>query len=115
MYSVKISSTFTRGIFNLFYNRFSWLYSYRTHRIEELINHRFTWNNHRASENSLLISPERCTSFPSIISSPVLSELVFTSYVGDRSTVYTHTKHIHHSMAETLQHRVLRSQKVCQN
>lgn len=70
------------------------------------------WNSRKLSQNRLLISPESRTSFCSIATSPVLNQIVFTSYVGSRSTVYTHTKHIHHSMAETLQHRVLRSQKV---
>ncbi|KAK6636981.1 hypothetical protein RUM43_010648 [Polyplax serrata] len=91
---------------------FFWLYSYRSHRSEELIFYRNMWNSRKLSQNRLLISPESRTSFCSIATSPVLNQIVFTSYVGSRSTVYTHTKHIHHSMAETLQHRVLRSQKL---
>lgn len=32
-----------------------------------------------------------------------------TSYGGN--TTYTHTRHVHHSMPETVEHRILRSRK----
>jgi DNA helicase INO80 len=59
-----------------------------------------------------LLSAQHQLSAPSIASSTVLKHLVFasvTSYGGN--TTYTHTRHIYHSMPETVEHRILRSRK----
>lgn len=44
--------------------------------------------------------------------SNVLSRLVFTSVSSTENMVYCHTRHVHCSTSETLQHRIHRSRKV---
>ncbi|XP_069680112.1 chromatin-remodeling ATPase INO80 [Periplaneta americana] len=80
-----------------------------------LVHHRHTWHRENcapSSRHQFLLSPEHNLSVPNIASSTTLKNLVFTttsSYGGN--TVYTHTCHVHHSMPETVEHRILRSRK----
>ena len=83
-----------------------------------LIHHRHRWwhdDHYRcvsASRNLFLLSPEHQLSVPSIESSTILRHLVFTSVTSSSgNTTYTHTRHVHHSMPETVEHRILRSRK----
>lgn len=83
-----------------------------------LIHHRHRWwhDDQRicvsASRNLFLLSPEHQLSVPSIESSTILRHLVFTSRTSSSgNTTYTHTRHVHHSMPETVEHRILRSRK----
>jgi len=83
-----------------------------------LIHHRHRWwhDDHYsyipASRNLFLLSPEQQLSVPSIESSTILRHLVFTSVTSSSgNTTYTHTRHVHHSMPETVEHRILRSRK----
>ncbi|KAJ9576387.1 hypothetical protein L9F63_006743, partial [Diploptera punctata] len=85
---------------------------------ESLIHYRRIWwrgedyNLDLPTHSRLLISPEHSLSAASIGTSPLLKQLVFTfstSCAGN--TTYTHTRHIHHSMQETMEHRLLRSRR----
>lgn len=83
-----------------------------------LIHHRHRWwrddrySSVPASRNLFVLSPEHQLSVPSIESSTILKHLVFTSVTSSSgNTTYTHTRHIHHSMPETVEHRILRSRK----
>lgn len=83
-----------------------------------LIHHRHRWWHDdcyscvSASRNLFLLSPEHQMSVPSIESSTILRPLVFTSVTSSGgNTTYTHTRHVHHSMPETVEHRILRSRK----
>lgn len=83
-----------------------------------LIHHRHRWwrDDQRscvsAPRNLFLLSSEHQLSVPSIESSTTLRHLVFTSVTSSSgNTTYTHTRHVHHSMPETVEHRILRSRK----
>jgi hypothetical protein len=94
-------------------------------RSDSLIHHRHIWwhkGSHSsvmashscisASRSQLLLSAQQQLSAPSIASSTVLKHLVFTSMTSySGNTTYTHTRHIYHSMPETVEHRILRSRK----
>ena len=74
--------------------------------------HDYYYSSLSASRNMLLLSPELQLSVPSIESSTILRHLVFTSVASSSgNTTYTHTRHVHHSMPETVEHRILRSRK----
>jgi hypothetical protein len=99
------------------------------HRSGSLIHHRHIWQYKgsrssvsasqdrwhsciSASRNQLLLSAQHQLSAPSIASSTVLKHLLFTSVTSyGGNTTYTHTRHIYHSIPETVEHRILRSRK----
>uniref|UniRef100_A0A646QDS9 Chromatin-remodeling ATPase INO80 n=1 Tax=Hemiscolopendra marginata TaxID=943146 RepID=A0A646QDS9_9MYRI len=89
-----------------------WLYILNDWESSHIDYHNYIWeaqNKHRwKTFRMLLLSPSFNLSFPSVCSSSVLSDLVFTSYT---STVYTHTKHVYHCMPETAEHREMRIKK----
>ena len=57
------------------------------------------------SKSDFLLECDSCLSPSNMCSSDVLNDLVFSTQL---SSVYTHTKHLLHGMAETLEHRILR-------
>ncbi|XP_076044329.1 chromatin-remodeling ATPase INO80 [Oratosquilla oratoria] len=91
-----------------------WLLVFDSMKHDHLRYHRYQWqrdhlsNPSKACQVSFLLSNESPTCPLAIAQSCVLTDLVFTSH---SSCVYTFQDHIIHSMPETLQHRILRSQK----
>ncbi|PSN47095.1 hypothetical protein C0J52_19309, partial [Blattella germanica] len=94
-----------------------WLHTAKSRSYEALVHHRRMW--HRESgvdvglQSKLLISSGSTLSAASIASNPLLQKLVFTFFMSSGgATTYTHTRHTHYPMQETMEHRILRSRKV---
>jgi hypothetical protein len=112
----KWYSFLLRLIFSFLFDRL--LHLGRCLKSGSLIHHRHRWwhDDHyssvSASRNLFMLSPEHQLSVTSIESSTILRHLVFTSVTSSSgNTTYTHTCHVHHSMPETVEHRILRSRK----
>ncbi|XP_066991425.2 chromatin-remodeling ATPase INO80-like [Anabrus simplex] len=60
----------------------------------------------------LIVTPDHILSPFSREKSQVLSWMVFTAMTSNESSVYAHNKHIHYSIAETMEHRIHRSRKM---
>uniref|UniRef100_T1IPW9 Chromatin-remodeling ATPase INO80 n=1 Tax=Strigamia maritima TaxID=126957 RepID=T1IPW9_STRMM len=90
-----------------------WLYILMKIKAAYHIYHKTQWapktTNYLINNTELMMWPNFTLSIPQVQSSPVLSSLVFTTYT---SSLYTHTTHVHHYIAETSSHRDLRAKKV---
>ena len=93
-------------VVHIFFLFFSLKYGRNVLQVEKHIHHNHVWEH--TAKPQLLIQPLSALSSPSVTSSSVLSQFVFTSTIG---TGYAHLDHRLHSMTETIEHRILRSRK----
>ncbi|GLG99211.1 Chromatin-remodeling ATPase INO80 [Gryllus bimaculatus] len=74
--------------------------------------HRVMWWDCISVCRLLLVSASGALSPAAVQTSTVLAQLIFTAVSSRHNTIYSHLDHVIHAMAETVEHRILRSRKV---